>query len=368
MRLRLEVIFALFIVFATAQAVLAAPPIKCYSAVTASKKIEKANIRFTPLKDLDVTNYDQNRFEQPEVLNALPEDFPAKDRNDVVGFVDPTHPENYLNVYSKGEIPWRSVDDRRVTVHEPENRGILYVDELRVGETLTKFFKANVDRLNSQYVVTLDRAFNTVVDEARAMRRDGRPGQSATWLFEQMATAYKTMHPLGYTHTFEVWDRATGELVAGMIGTEVNGVFAGETMFHRKEFDADGNLVREVDNVGRLAGIAATLYLKMLGYKFIDTQVHKPKTFQGEAGGREITREQYRQEVIRAQQNPVEFMGTDDTFTVYFEPYTAAEVGNQRDLIGRPNKNKLTLIKVTEPYTPPPPPVAKKGQALPKAK
>ena len=56
-------------------------------------------------------------------------------------------------------------------------------------------------------------------------------------------TAYTRLHELGWAHSVEVFDRA-GELAGGLYGVRVDGLFAGESMFHRRarrvESGADG--------------------------------------------------------------------------------------------------------------------------------
>jgi leucyl/phenylalanyl-tRNA--protein transferase len=42
-----------------------------------------------------------------------------------------------------------------------------------------------------------------------------------------------TLHKLGWAHSFETFDE-NGVLVGGLYGVRVNGLFAGESMFHLK--------------------------------------------------------------------------------------------------------------------------------------
>jgi leucyl/phenylalanyl-tRNA--protein transferase len=41
------------------------------------------------------------------------------------------------------------------------------------------------------------------------------------------------LHELGWAHSIEVFDRA-GQLAGGLYGVRINGLFAGESMFHRQ--------------------------------------------------------------------------------------------------------------------------------------
>jgi leucyl/phenylalanyl-tRNA--protein transferase len=46
-----------------------------------------------------------------------------------------------------------------------------------------------------------------------------------------MLAAYKELHKLGYAHSIEIFNR-NNELVGGLYGVVVSGVFCGESMFH----------------------------------------------------------------------------------------------------------------------------------------
>ena len=47
-----------------------------------------------------------------------------------------------------------------------------------------------------------------------------------------MVEAYQALHEAGFAHSVEAWDEY-GELVGGLYGVSIDGVFAGESMFHR---------------------------------------------------------------------------------------------------------------------------------------
>jgi len=53
------------------------------------------------------------------------------------------------------------------------------------------------------------------------------------WINKDIKTAYKKLFELGYVHSVEVWNKKD-ELVGGLYGVEVNGLFAGESMFHKQ--------------------------------------------------------------------------------------------------------------------------------------
>jgi leucyl/phenylalanyl-tRNA--protein transferase len=86
------------------------------------------------------------------------------------------------------------------------------------------------------------------------------------------------LHELGWAHSVEAWDPGTGELVGGLYGVAVGGLFAGESMFHRCTDASKVALVRLVEVMGeggplgrhRLLDIQwATPHLERLGAQAI---------------------------------------------------------------------------------------------------
>ena len=57
------------------------------------------------------------------------------------------------------------------------------------------------------------------------------PSREGRWITEEIADAYTELHALGWAHSIETWQ--DGELVGGLYGINVGGLFAGESMFHR---------------------------------------------------------------------------------------------------------------------------------------
>lgn len=99
----------------------------------------------------------------------------------------------------------------------PVARGVLPLDGLRVTRSLRKSLK--------RFEIRIDTAFGDVVAACADPSRDGG------WIDEAIMAAYGELHRLGWAHSVEAW--CDGELVGGLYGVEVGGLFAGESMFHR---------------------------------------------------------------------------------------------------------------------------------------
>jgi leucyl/phenylalanyl-tRNA--protein transferase len=58
---------------------------------------------------------------------------------------------------------------------------------------------------------------------------------------------------MGWAHSIEVWDES--ELVGGLYGIEVGGLFAGESMFHRKRDASKVAFVALVEKLKTCKGV-----------------------------------------------------------------------------------------------------------------
>jgi leucyl/phenylalanyl-tRNA---protein transferase len=74
--------------------------------------------------------------------------------------------------------------------------------------------------------IRVDTVFADVVAACADRSRSGR------WITPEIVQAYLQLHRLGWAHSVECW--SAGELVGGLYGVAIAGLFAGESMFHRR--------------------------------------------------------------------------------------------------------------------------------------
>lgn len=132
------------------------------------------------------------------------------------GDVDPAR---LLHAYRHGIFPWYS-EQILPMWWSPDPRAILERDSLHVSRSLERRMRRRGYRL------TWNRRFSQVMAECGKRRPEG------TWVIPEMLEAYEQLHGLGAAHSLEVWWDA--EVVAGIYGVQVGGLFAAESMFHRK--------------------------------------------------------------------------------------------------------------------------------------
>jgi leucyl/phenylalanyl-tRNA--protein transferase len=134
------------------------------------------------------------------------------------------------------------VDDGMLAWWSPEPRGVLPLDGLRISRSLRKSC--------SRFEVRVDTAFRQVVAACADRSRVGH------WITDEIAAAYLRLHRLGWAHSVEAWSHDDGQLAGGLYGIATGGLFAGESMFHRRTDASKVALVALVDLLGGAAGAA----------------------------------------------------------------------------------------------------------------
>jgi leucyl/phenylalanyl-tRNA--protein transferase len=150
-------------------------------------------------------------------------------------------PELALLGYRNGVFPMPQYGFRGRRLmgwYSPLDRGILPLDRLRVTRSLRKMLK--------RYRISVDTAFDQV------LRRCADPSRPGGWIDDRIADVYTRLHDRGVVHSVEAWT-ADGRLAGGLYGVGIDGLFAGESMFHDPEIGRDASkaaLVALVDVLG----------------------------------------------------------------------------------------------------------------------
>ncbi|MGB8275744.1 MAG: leucyl/phenylalanyl-tRNA--protein transferase [Alphaproteobacteria bacterium] len=184
-------------------------------------------------------------------------------------------PDLLLRAYAVGIFPMaESRYDERLFWIDPESRGVLPLDRVRVPRRLRR-------RLRQQpFEVTADAAFDEVMASCAEATRE-RPN---TWINGEIVNLYSALHRMGHAHSIECWRGA--KLVGGLYGVSLGGAFFGESMFSR-ETDAS-----------KIALIHLVARLRAGGYRLLDTQFVTAHLKQ--FGTVEITRAEYHRRLAHA--------------------------------------------------------------------
>ncbi len=164
--------------------------------------------------------------------------------------------------YRSGLFPWTADP---VTWWSPNPRGIFELDQFHVSRSLARTLRKGV------FEVTFNHAFAQVISACAETRRPGG------WISPEFIAAYTALHEAGHAHSVECWQ--AGNLVGGVYGVAVGGLFAGESMFHR------------ADDASKVALFHLMTRLRERGFTLFDTQMVTPATKQ--LGAKEISQAAY---------------------------------------------------------------------------
>jgi leucyl/phenylalanyl-tRNA---protein transferase len=158
-------------------------------------------------------------------------------------------PDLLLRAYAAGLFPMaESAEDPDLFWIDPDPRGVLPLDRFHLPRRLKRTLRSG------QYEVRVDTAFDAVM-RGCAEPTEMRP---KTWINEEIFRLYGALYEQGYAHSVEAW--RSGELVGGLYGVALRGVFFGESMFSRSP---DASKVALVHLVARLV---------KGGFRLLDTQ------------------------------------------------------------------------------------------------
>lgn len=170
-------------------------------------------------------------------ITKFPDPREAKDET-IVAIGGDLHPDSLLLAYRNGIFPWPDPDFIELIWASPPERGILEFKDLHIPRSLAKA------RRSRGFTYTIDKAFDMVIALCAAMPR---PDQDGTWITKSMLSAYSRFHKLGHAHSIEVWDGS--ELVGGLYGIDIDGAFAGESMFYLKPYASKLALLYLIDHL-----------------------------------------------------------------------------------------------------------------------
>lgn len=159
-----------------------------------------------------------SRFDLPD---------PATAEGDVVAVGGDLAPGTILHAYRKGMFPM-NLPEGDLAWWSPVERAVIPIKGLHVTRSLRQSTR--------RYLVSVDEDFDAVIAQCAEIDRPNG------WITEEFIAAYTQLHDMGWAHSIEVWDRDR-QLVGGLYGVAIGGLFAGESMFH---------LSRDASKVGLL--------------------------------------------------------------------------------------------------------------------
>jgi len=172
-----------------------------------------------------------------------------KNPNGLIGIGGDLSTKRLLKAYSQGIFPWYS-DEEPILWYSPDPRMVITPEVFHLSKSLNKIV------LSKKFEVRMNTAFIDVITHCQKINR---PGQSGTWIGDDMLRAYCELHDSGYAHSYEVYEKDT--LVGGLYGVALGQVFFGESMFSL---------------ISNASKVAFAYLLQKSHYRLIDCQVENP--------------------------------------------------------------------------------------------
>jgi leucyl/phenylalanyl-tRNA--protein transferase len=211
--------------------------------------------------------------EPPPTRFALPT--PGPDDGELVAVGGDLEPGTILDAYRRGLFPMRVHKRGRIGWWSPDPRGVIPLDGLVVSRSLRRSCR--------RFEVRADTAFRAVMEGCADPRRPHG------WIDASFIAAYTRLHELGWAHSVETWridERGASELVGGLYGVAIGGLFAAESKFHR------------VTDASKVALVALVERLRSSGASLLDVQWTTPHL--ETLGAVDIARAEYLERLERA--------------------------------------------------------------------
>ena len=204
-------------------------------------------------------------------------------------------PETLIKAYALGVFPMAEHhDDDRIFFVDPDERGILLLDQVHLPRSLKKRVRQR------PYRITVNQAFDQVIDGCRTIT-DSR---EESWINPQIRQLYCALHRLGFAYSVEAWqdNGAAPQLVGGLYGVALAGAFFGESMFSR------------ATDASKIALVHLMARLQAGGFTLLDTQFSNPHLEQ--FGVLEIPRDDFKIMLGEALAAEATFPLIDDDFAL----------------------------------------------------
>ena len=161
---------------------------------------------------------------------------PAGHPHDFWGHGADLEPGTLLAAYRVGLFPMRV--DGELIWWSPVQRGVIPLAAFTASRSLR--------RARRGYRIRYDTAFTAVIEAC------ADPARPHGWIDGTFVTAYTRLHELGWAHSVEAWDE--DGLAGGLYGVESGGLFAAESMFHRRTGASKAAFLALVEHLGAAGG------------------------------------------------------------------------------------------------------------------
>ena len=155
-----------------------------------------------------------------------------------------------LQAYKKGLFPMSdSHEDPYIFWVNPEQRGIIYLNNFKISKSLKKFIK------KLSFSIKINENFSDVIKLCAKNKY-----RNSTWINKQIIDSYTKLSITGKAISIEYFEE--GRMLGGLYGVILGEIFCGESMFSLKK------------NASKICIAYLAAHLIDSGFKIIDTQFY----------------------------------------------------------------------------------------------
>ncbi len=157
--------------------------------------------------------------------------------------------KNILDGYCHGIFPMaENIDSRDIFWVKPKNRGVIDPYKLSIRKKLKRFIN------KKPFKIKINTDFIGIIEGCAEITND----RKNTWINPSIRDAFIELHYKGYAHSIECY--CNTNLVGGLYGVAIGGMFFGESMFSR------------APNASKVALLHLIDRLKIGNFVLLDTQ------------------------------------------------------------------------------------------------
>ncbi len=198
--------------------------------------------------------------------------------------------EQLIRAYMLGMFPMsESRSNKKIFFVEPEFRAVIPIFNFHISKSLLRLVKKR------PYIITLNKAFPDVIESCATINR------TETWINKGIENLFISLHKMKRAHSIECWQ--DNQLVGGIYGLAIGGVFFAESMFS------------SVPNGSKIALLNLVARLWRTKFKILDVQFLNDHLLQ--FGAYEISKNEFQtnlQKAIKLEVDILSFGKTDKDF------------------------------------------------------
>ncbi len=199
--------------------------------------------------------------------------------------------DQLIRAYMLGMFPMsESRTNKKFFFVDPEFRAIIPIFNFHVSKSLLRLVK------KKPFKISINKAFQDVIKSCATINR------TETWINKEIESLFISLYKMKQAHSVECWQN--NQLVGGIYGLAIGGVFFAESMFS------------SVPNGSKIALLNLVARLWKTGFKILDVQFLNDHLLQ--FGAHEISKNEFQtnlQEAIQLDVDILSFGGTDDDFS-----------------------------------------------------